>query len=768
VTGAGRSPGRPEHPRLLPPVRWLFAPDLIAYTKRTLLHAFYGGDLDPRDWMRLEDGHGHVEDGGPEPGRERDLRVAAIVPPASGELWFDYCADIGDGGVAMFATAYVCGAELTMPGLATLSEPRAAIGQALAIAPPGSPGVGLPRGQFLFVGGDTAYHVADPDTLEARVQAPFVRAAAALAEVQPDLPRRRLYGLPGNHDYYAQLIGFGRLFRHGATDDHEAGPGGRVPPLALPGYQRVQEASYLAIALPWGWQLLGLDIDEWIDARQEWYFRQLPTAGRLIVATPSPPIVQGAVVAGAAHRDALERIGLPQLYDGAAPAPGTCRLDLSGDTHHYARYQPGQEPPPTVAIGDGAAAVGPTTPAAYAGVVSGAGGAFHHPSFQPLGTMPPHAIYPRPAVSRRAVSRRLLEPWRIFDGGLAWIMPLVLTLTAAIGSTRSAGTRWLCDHALGWFGVTAERAWGGAPRSLVDGGPADLLPSMAFLGIGVAAVILGLLALRVHGVTLSSAQRRSPGAFMRVLGRLAPAPRRALAMALAAAALLLPFFSPWFVPSPLAATLWFNAWWVLIGAATLLGAVAVGAVGGRLLPAPGRIGMLLLGLIHGVAQVLTPFVIARVALGVAWVVPLTLVVLGLALAAGRKLLDRGAPWWSLLALWLGPWLVTIAVALVAADGVALAPASTAARLAVIAITAVVAIAIGCAHMGWYLAVAAALGAHGNEVGGAARIDHYRQFIRFRLTADGLTGFVIAIDRPSADPAALRPYVVDVFTIAPER
>jgi hypothetical protein len=186
------------------------------------------------------------------------------------------------------------------------------------------------------------------------------------------------------------------------------------------------------------------------------------------------------------------------------------------------------------------------------------------------------------------------------------------------------------------------------------------------------------------------------------------------------------------------------------------------------LPAPGRIGMLLLGLIHGVAQVLTPFVIARVALGVAWVVPLTLVVLGLALAAGRKLLDRGAPWWSLLALWLGPWLVTIAVALVAADGVALAPASTAARLAVIAITAVVAIAIGCAHMGWYLAVAAALGAHGNEVGGAARIDHYRQFIRFRLTADGLTGFVIAIDRPSADPAALRPYVVDVFTIAPER
>ena len=50
--------------------------------------------------------------------------------------------------------------------------------------------------------------------------------------------------------------------------------------------------------------------------------------------------------------------------------------------------------------------------------------------------------------------------------------------------------------------------------------------------------------------------------------------------------------------------------------------------------------------------------------------------------------------------------------------------------------------------------------------GAARVDRFRQFIRFRLTADALTGFVIAIDEPSADPTAIRPYVVDVFQIAP--
>ncbi len=41
-------PDIPDGP-LLPPVRWLFAPDLIAYGKKIALHAFYGGELDPRD-----------------------------------------------------------------------------------------------------------------------------------------------------------------------------------------------------------------------------------------------------------------------------------------------------------------------------------------------------------------------------------------------------------------------------------------------------------------------------------------------------------------------------------------------------------------------------------------------------------------------------------------------------------------------------------------------------------------------------------------------
>ena len=751
---------------LLPPVKWLFAPDLIAYGKQVVLHAFYGGDLDPRDWMRIEDGHGHVEDAGADAGVERDLRTAAIAPPASGELWFDYLADIGDGGAAMYTTALACGADLTVDGVDLAAHPAAALGRPVTLTPAGAPSA-LPRGQFLFVGGDTAYHVADVDTLAARVQVPFARAARDLAALQPGHATRRLYGIPGNHDYYAQLIGFNRMFRHGATRDHEPGPGGRRPLLALPGYARAQEASYLAIALPWGWQLLGLDIDAWMDARQEWYFRALPPSERRIVCTPSPPIVQGAVVPPAAHVDALARLGLPPLYQAgtAAPPPGTCRLDLSGDTHHYARYQPHDAPPAApAAIGLGERAAGPVAPTAYASVVSGGGGAFHHPSFGPPGTVPERALYPQAAASRRAVSRRLMQPWSIFDGGLAWIMPLVLTLTGAIGATGSPGTRWLGDHLLTALGLTRERDLGGAAHPLAGAEPDRLVPSLAFIGFGVAALVLAYLALRVHGVSFTPRQRRSPMVVTRWLGPTGARPRRFATLVLVAAAALAPFASPWLIEAPLVDDLWFDAWWLVAGVSTLAAGVVIGAVGGRLLARRGQLGMIALGTAHGVAHLITPFAIARIALSVWWLAPVMVALLAVALAVGRVLVERGAPWWVLVSLWLGPWLAGLAIAVVGADGVALAPVGAAQWLVVLAVTAAASIAIGCAHMGWYLTVSAALGAHGNEVGGAARVDEFRQFIRFRLTERELTAFVIAIDRPATTPDAVRPYVVDVFQV----
>jgi hypothetical protein len=65
-----------------------------------------------------------------------------------------------------------------------------------------------------------------------------------------------------------------------------------------------------------------------------------------------------------------------------------------------------------------------------------------------------------------------------------------------------------------------------------------------------------------------------------------------------------------------------------------------------------------------------------------------------------------------------------------------------------------------------LAVALAFDAHNNEAGGAARIEGFKEFIRFRINRDGLTGYVIGVDEPKADggEGKLHPKVIDVFRI----
>jgi hypothetical protein len=70
--------------------------------------------------------------------------------------------------------------------------------------------------------------------------------------------------------------------------------------------------------------------------------------------------------------------------------------------------------------------------------------------------------------------------------------------------------------------------------------------------------------------------------------------------------------------------------------------------------------------------------------------------------------------------------------------------------------------MSCVWFGWYLGVCFAFNGHNNEVGGACRIEEFKQFIRFRLTENGLTGYVIAIDQPQRKGSDLKPKIVDVF------
>src|SRR5205085_9342814 len=118
----------------------------------------------------------------------------------------------------------------------------------------------LPRGAFLFVGGDTTYHVADYASLAERFQVPFkwayedIKSGSGTVpqEIKPaDIPeeeRRPIFGVPGNHDYYDEIDGFNRQFRRPLTpEDGFIGLHGRnLPPLlSIPGFKRCQTASYV-------------------------------------------------------------------------------------------------------------------------------------------------------------------------------------------------------------------------------------------------------------------------------------------------------------------------------------------------------------------------------------------------------------------------------------------------------------------------------------------------------------------------------------------
>jgi hypothetical protein len=243
--------------------------------------------------------------------------------------------------------------------------------------------------------------------------------------------------------------------------------------------------------------------------------------------------------------------------------------------------------------------------------------------------------------------------------------------------------------------------------------------------------------------------------------------------ALIGVALLLPTLVPYLVePFPAAGVLVFHVGFyatvVVVPLALFLFGYGTGAEYQR--PTEKwRFG--LFGVLHAVIQLTMP--VGMVRLGLRSPIGLGEVAL-LSLATtlvGQRVLERGGRRWRLagLAMWIGRWLAMIIfLAATAADAIAV-PTTTVELVLVLVGTAVLGSLVGCVELGWYLGVAAAWDGHNSEAGAACRIEDFRQFIRFRLTEHTLTGFVIAIDRATAEAGEVVPRVVDVFQIqAPRR
>jgi hypothetical protein len=310
-------------------------------------------DIDSRDWMT------------PDAPSELCARVARVLggdPSASTlvealgrDLWIDYLSDTGDDVSVSRAVARLVIGSYELPDPDREGDYLTA-----------------PRGELLVFGGDTAYPVATAQEITNRVLVPFNEALAG-----QDTGPRVLLGIPGNHDWYDGLDGFGRMFRRRFDDEADPRPsllavskpmleyyaewarefvlGGKVDKpraLVLSGYVPVQNASYFVLPLTPGVHLYGLDRQlKSIDSRQKHFFLEWARE----------------------HDEANPWVLLPDpLFRFGSPSPsGTDMIQtlgfdfhtrshflLSGDVHHYERSSEGRT----------------------LHVTAGGGGAFLHPA----------------------------------------------------------------------------------------------------------------------------------------------------------------------------------------------------------------------------------------------------------------------------------------------------------------------------------------------------------------------------------------------------
>jgi hypothetical protein len=386
-------------------VVWFGARSFWGHLRHFVAAAIATEDVDSRDWMTADP---------PEELAERvarELGVDAKPDLLSGlgrDLWIDYVSDTGDDVAVSRAVARLLFASYTLPALEHEGEE-----------------VTAPRGDILIFGGDTAYPVATAQEITNRVLVPYNQVLEELGE-GTDAPRKRvLLGLPGNHDWYDGLDGFGRLFRRRPEGEEEARPsvvgfsermlyhytewarefmkGGKVEKprtLALSGYVAVQNASYFVLPLSDRIHLYGVDRQlRNVDLRQQrfmldWY-RSHPDAYAWFMLPDPVYRFAGPSRTGTAMVQAL---GLD--FDAKS------HFVLSGDIHHYQRLRRDR----------------------LLHVIAGGGGAFLHPA--PLAR---RRVQTEVEWPNREQSRALLPqvPWKIARGRSGFLPHLLLVLLFA-------------------------------------------------------------------------------------------------------------------------------------------------------------------------------------------------------------------------------------------------------------------------------------------------------------------------------------------------
>jgi hypothetical protein len=244
----------------------------------------------------------------------------------TGAFWIDYVADVGDGFETSYATAYL---------LAQDSLNVRGAGQ-------------LRHGEVLIMGGDQCYPQATRQDYKERLLKPFNWAFSV------QNPDRKLFAIPGNHDWYDGLNAFDGLFC--SSRDRLSNARGNV----IGGWQCQQHRSYWALRLPYNWWIWGADIQfsKYLDSSQVNYFtrvaEQMTPDDNLIICLAEPSWLL-ADLQGQDDEENFFKISTIARARGARIV-----AVIAGDWHHYNRYYAHELDVHFITSGGGGAFLHPT------------------------------------------------------------------------------------------------------------------------------------------------------------------------------------------------------------------------------------------------------------------------------------------------------------------------------------------------------------------------------------------------------------------------
>lgn len=241
--------------------------------------------------------------------------------------WIDYTGDTGDGWNPTYSVAY----WMTRPQLRV--ETRGEEKVSAETEP----------GRILIFGGDQVYPSASRAEYEARLLEPYQAAFDPPNQASPP----ELYAIPGNHDWYDNLVSFTRLF---CSKEWFAG------------WRIRQKRSYFALRLPHGWWLIGTDVQlgSDIDEEQLKYFRSaaadMGPDDKVILCTAEPHWIFAE-----SYRETDPRYYSEKTLSflESRVFPGRIHVFLAGDLHHYRRHE-SEDGKQKITSGGGGAFLHPT------------------------------------------------------------------------------------------------------------------------------------------------------------------------------------------------------------------------------------------------------------------------------------------------------------------------------------------------------------------------------------------------------------------------